>query len=408
MMKKDTSINRIPLRLIIIPGVLTAMTGVGVGDLATASFAGNKLGVAIVWAVLLGAFFKYVVSTGFVKWQLATGESIIDSCIKRYKIIFQVLFGAYFFLWSYFVGGALISACGTTMANLLPIFSDPNTGKIVFGIVHTLVAILLIKLGGYKIFSKIMGFMAVLLFGSVLISVIALQPDFIEILKGLVIPVIPSGNGEGVSWTIALIGGVGGTLTIISYGYWINQEDRKGTSWLSSCRLDLGIGYLLTAVFGISMVVIGAMTRADGTKLNLLLNIANNLEEKLGTAFKYIFLIGSWGAVFSSMLGVWQSVPQIFVDGFVRNRSKETEKKAYNIYLVLLGVVPILALLVKFVTIQKIYSFYGAFFVPFLAVILLVLNNSKTMKDKGMNNKLIENILLALILGFFLYITLFA
>ena len=46
-----------PLK-IIGPGLLIAATGVGAGDLAGGAFAGSKLGVAVLWAVLLGAFFK--------------------------------------------------------------------------------------------------------------------------------------------------------------------------------------------------------------------------------------------------------------------------------------------------------------------------------------------------------------
>jgi len=39
---------------VIVPGLLVAATGVGAGDLATASFAGSYLGVAILWAVVVG------------------------------------------------------------------------------------------------------------------------------------------------------------------------------------------------------------------------------------------------------------------------------------------------------------------------------------------------------------------
>ena len=44
------------------PGILVAATGVGAGDLATAGFAGSQLGVAVLWAILVGAFFKFVLA----------------------------------------------------------------------------------------------------------------------------------------------------------------------------------------------------------------------------------------------------------------------------------------------------------------------------------------------------------
>ncbi len=42
--------------------MLIAATGVGAGDLATAGLAGSKLGLAVLWAVLLGAMLKFVLT----------------------------------------------------------------------------------------------------------------------------------------------------------------------------------------------------------------------------------------------------------------------------------------------------------------------------------------------------------
>jgi len=59
------------------PGLLVAATGIGAGDLATASFAGSHLGIAVLWAALAGAFLKFVVNEGLTCWQLATGASLV-------------------------------------------------------------------------------------------------------------------------------------------------------------------------------------------------------------------------------------------------------------------------------------------------------------------------------------------
>ena len=50
------------------PGLLLAATGVGGGDLATATFVGGMLGTAVLWAVALGAFMKFVVTEGLARW----------------------------------------------------------------------------------------------------------------------------------------------------------------------------------------------------------------------------------------------------------------------------------------------------------------------------------------------------
>ena len=65
------------------PGILVAATGVGAGDLATAAFAGSKLGVAVLWAVMLGALIKFFLTEGLTRWQLATGETLLEGSMSR-------------------------------------------------------------------------------------------------------------------------------------------------------------------------------------------------------------------------------------------------------------------------------------------------------------------------------------
>ena len=60
------------------PGLLVAATGVGAGDLATGAFSGSALGLACLWAVLVGAGLKFVLSEGLTRFQLATGETLIE------------------------------------------------------------------------------------------------------------------------------------------------------------------------------------------------------------------------------------------------------------------------------------------------------------------------------------------
>jgi hypothetical protein len=51
------------------------------------------------------------------------------------------------------------------------------------------------------------------------------------------------------------MGGVGGTVTVLCYGYWIREENRQGAEDLRVCRIDLAVGYLMTALFGMAMVI---------------------------------------------------------------------------------------------------------------------------------------------------------
>ena len=140
--------------------------------------------------------------------------------------------------------------------------------------------------------------------------------------------------------------------------------------------------------------------------------LAGQLEAGLGTFGKWLFLAGFWGAVFSSLLGVWQSVPYMFADFLVLNRSTllrtsrsvpELKEKAYRFYLVFITIVPIPLLWISVTKAQLIYAVTGAFFMPVLAASLLYLNNWKVRKRSGFRNGLLVNTALIITLAFFLY-----
>ena len=70
------------------------------------------------------------------------------------------------------------------------------------------------------------------MFVTVIVTAIMLKPDLMSLVEGIFLPSIPQTNGDGLAWTIALIGGVGGTVTILCYGYWIREEKRIDISAL--------------------------------------------------------------------------------------------------------------------------------------------------------------------------------
>jgi Mn2+/Fe2+ NRAMP family transporter len=314
------------------------------------------------------------------------------------------LFGLYFFLWSYFVGAALISACGVSASALFGL-KPTLASKASFGLAHSILAVGLIVAGGYRYFVRVMEVCAVVLFISVIVCAIAVGPEWSAVLSGLFVPTVPKVEG-GLSWTIALMGGVGGTLTILCYGYWIREEGRERWDQLSTCRIDLGVGYFLTALFGISMVIIGSHAAGEGKGLGLILTIGQHLSDHVGDWAGLFFLIGAWGAIFSSLLGVWQCVPILFTDWYAHSKKSEltpsARARASRWYLLLLASVPALSLLVDFKQVQKVYSVFGALFMPFVAIVLLYLNNSASVVGKDRRNGWVVNVLLAGILAFFL------
>ena len=232
-----------------------------------------------------------------------------------------------------------MNACGAALHAIWPLGSA-STDKIIYGIAQSVLTVVLIQFGSFRLFERVMSGLVALMFAIVVASAVAIGPDWPAVLSGLFIPSIPHADGAGLSWTLALIGGVGGTVTVLSYGYWIREEGRQGPEEIRTCRIDLAVGYAMTAAFGLGMVIIGSTflkLEGDPNKgVAFVTELGNQLEGRLGwlgPAARWGFVIGAWCAVYSSMLGVWQSVPFLFADGWrlVRSPQPQAETAATNI-----------------------------------------------------------------------------
>ena len=409
--------NNTGLLALLGPGLLVAATGIGAGDLATASFTGSILGTAILWAAVLGAFLKYVITEGLARWQLATGDTLLEGLIRRIGRPVGWFFLPYLIVWTFFVASALMSACGVTFHALIPVFDDAVQGKVVFGVLSSLVGLGLVLVGGYELFEKVMRICIGVMFVTVIVTAALLWPGTGLVLKGLFVPVIPDLSGQGLSWTVALMGGIGGTFTVLCYGYWIREEGRSGPGFLRTCRIDLATGYAVTALFGVAMVIIGSTVEIEGRGATLLIRLSEQLVEPLGPIGKWLFLIGAAGAVFSSLLGVWQAVPYLFADTWgLLNESREvaagdaeampvdTRSATYRGYLLALAIVPMAGLFWRFQEIQKLYAIVGATFIPFLAIALLILNGRSEWVGEQYRNRPVTVAVLLATLAFFLWI----
>lgn len=393
----------------VVLGLIVAATGVGAGDLITASLAGSTVGLALLWAALAGAVLKGVLNEGVARWQMATGTTVLEGWVEHLGAVVHWVFFAYFLVWSYIVAGALVNGCGVAGAGLLPI-GDPGTSRIVWAVVHSLVGLALVWAGGFRIFQYLMAGLTVLMVAAVLLTVVLIAPDWAAVARGLFIPSLPSG---GTAWLLAVLGGVGGTVTLLCYSYWIREKGRSGEAGVRESRFDLSIAYGLTAFFGAAMIIIGSRVEVGGRGDTVAIVLADQLGLVLGPFGRSLFLFGFWGAVFSSLLGVWQGVPYMFADFLaLRRRGAERDAdarplsrtKAYRAYLVALATLPLTLLWLKVQQVQLVYGVVGALFMPFTALTLLILNNRTGLVGREFRNGPIVNFLLALTLAFFLYV----
>ena len=380
------------------PGLIVAATGVGAADLVATLIAGQKYGYALLWCVVVGCVMKVVLVEGVGRYTLATGRTIFEgwSSLGRWTTVY---FGPYIVIWGFVYGAAAMAGTGLPLHTLFPFFSVP-----VWGILSGLVGLALVWWGRYSMFEKVCAALVGLMFVSMIGAAALTVPNLPELLTGLV-PTIPTGSVVNV---LSVAGGVGGTITLAAYGYWIREKGWTTTRHMRLMRIDNRVAYLVTGIFVVATLIVGAellysANIAVKTGEKGLLDLGNVLTDRYGEWAGKVFLVGFWSAAMSSLVGVWNGVSLMFADfaGHVRGLAlDDPERRAggrwYRAYILWLTFPPmVMMFLGQPVYLILAYGVLGAFFMPFLSITLLWLLNTDRI-PREWRNRAWSNVVLAL------------
>ncbi|WP_121115566.1 Nramp family divalent metal transporter [Croceibacterium ferulae] len=373
------------------PGLVVAATGVGAGDLVATLIAGSRFGYDLLWAAVIGCLVKIALSEGSARYHLATGSTILAGwrSLGRWTSWY---FGIYVLIWGFIYGATAMSATALPLAALFPVLPLGAWAVLagIFGLIF-------VSLNRYGVFEAVMKVLVAMMFVIMVGLAVLVAPRLPDLLGGMT-GRLPEGS---LFYTLGLIGGVGGTITTAAYGYWTQAKGWRGPAWLPMMRFDNTIAYAVTGLFVIAMMIVGAeLLHAAGTALEDsdrgLLGLSDVLAARFGPVVAVVFLVGFAATSLSSLLGVWQGMSLFFADWWYQLRGGEPGADhavsngegsgAYRFYLLWLTFPPMLLLFAERpLLLVVIYGAFGALFMPFLAVTLLLLNNSARLPAEARN-----------------------
>ncbi|GAA1600254.1 Nramp family divalent metal transporter [Streptomyces globosus] len=363
------------------PGIVVAATGVGAGDLVATLIAGGRFGYTLLWAAVVGCLVKISLAEAVGRWHLATGRTLFDGW-RSLGSWTTVYFAGYVVVWGFVYGAAAMSSSALPLAALFPGALDLKAWAVLCG----LVGLVFVWFNRYAAFEKVMTVLVGVMFAVTVYLAVRVTPHLGAAVAGLV-PVLPEGS---LVYTLGLIGGVGGTITLAAYGYWVNAKGWRDTGWMKVMRLDNRVAYLTTGVFVVAMLFVGAeLLHSSGIALAKgdrgLLDLGGVLAQTYGDTTAKLFLIGFFATSFTSLIGVWNGVSLMFADFVGKLRpslvpeGRSAEKSLpFRAYLLWLTFPPIsLLFLDQPFGLVVVYGVIGALFMPFLALTLVWLLNSK-------------------------------
>lgn len=386
------------------PGLMVAAAGVGAGGIIVGIKGGMVFGVGLIWAVLLTGLLKFSLNEGVARWQLITGETLLEGWVRKLPALVSILFLVFLVFWSFVTAGSLMSACGLAGYALFPHFSIAF-----WGILHSVLAAMLVYFGQYSLIEKITKVLMLLMFLVMLGTAFIVKPN----VSTLSHSITASFSINAITLILAVVGGgVGGSVTILSYGYWLKEKNWSEKKHLGNVRVDLVIAYAFVCLFIMAIMVVAASVHVpNATGIELVLLVAEKLDAVNGKLGKSIFLFGFWGVVFSAMLSVWQGIPYLFndfVQTFLSVHGRNCKNivisstVCYHFFLFFIAIPPLILLIVED-AVQNVlnYALVSSCFIAFLALTLLYMNNKLKWVAKY-RNSLAYNLLLFTTLLLFL------
>ncbi|MFC2169707.1 Nramp family divalent metal transporter [Acidobacteriota bacterium] len=291
-----------------------ALSAIGAGDFVSNTAAGSIHGYNLLWVLVLALIFRFVWLNTSAKYVLITKETLIQgfsrvgNWIIWANLISLIVLGHLFNLYKY----ALMGNCLTF---LLPLPTSKSTT--IWLLFCVLTGYVLMIKGGYKkleIFLKaliaVMGFFLV-------IAAFLAKPQPLAILKGMLIPVFPESQStySTILLIMALIGTEAGSITNISYTYFLDAKGWKDRSMLKYQRRDLIFGIACIFLIGALLQIVAAGVIVGSVpNLETAEDLVEIFSRQLGFAGRLIFAFGLWAAVFSSYIGITSGYAMIVTD----------------------------------------------------------------------------------------------
>jgi Mn2+/Fe2+ NRAMP family transporter len=389
------------------PGIVMAATGIGASDFFTGIWAGSQAGRGVLWAVIFGAILKYYLTEGIARKQILTGKSFIHLWMSEGHALLRYPLPVYFAVWSVCVFSLLLGATGLAASQFLPLLFESQRATVaIYGIGQGAIVIGLLSFRGYSRFETIVHVLVGATAATILYSLLSVR-DRAFVFEA------PAFRAEDTMVVLAILTGIGGTLTLLGYGSWIRAKGYNSKEHLPVMRLDCMSGYVITAVMMTAMILLsdstlrvqGIVADSEGAAKKVFQVLGDSLSGlPLG---KHIFAAGFWCIVISSMVGVWQSVPHIFAEGAAAFRGKDADPNAdaspvYRVYRLVVFLCAAMLMMFEIPVLFLLYAIVSALFMPFLAANLLYWNNLRVPSE--FRNSWIANMVLAIGFALFLFI----
>ena len=373
------------------PGIFAIGYTIGTGSVTSMIVAGSKFNMQLLWVLLLSCVFSGILMFAYGNYALITGETALYGFKKHLKfgkiLAILIIVGITFGQWNSLMG--ILGISSNIIFEILAVnFEGLSSYKyetvLITAIIIIVTFYLLMLVGKYTFFEKILVIFVTLMGFSFILSLCFVQPLPLDVVKGLIptIPDIPVGK----MLVAAFVGTTMASATFLSRPLFV-----KGKGWtiknLDQQKKDsITAAILIFVISGVIMAVAAGALFYDGKEVTQVLDMANTLEPVAGKWAVSIFFFGALSAGLSSIFPCLLIAPLLIAD--YQSGTLDTNSRQFRIITAIACLVALIgpAFGANPIEIQILSQVFNVFVLPIVILgIILMLSNKKVMKEYKTN-----------------------
>ncbi len=362
------------------PSTLIAAAFIGPGTVTTCTLAGVQTGYSLLWALAFSIvatiiFQEMSARLGWVT-RSGLGESITTSLGSS-----GIKYFAIFLVTSAILIGNAAYEAGNLSGGVLGIELLIGPQKF-WPLVMGGICFLMLSIGKYRLVEKLLIGLVITMSICFAITAILVQPDLGAVLQGF----IPRNPEEDLLLVLALLG-----TTVVPYNLFLHastiSKKWESTASLREIRAENRVSILMGGIISILIVITAGTFQGGITEVKSGQDLAVQLEPLFGSAAKYCMGVGLLAAGLSSALTAPLAAGYA-AQGLFNWPKDEEDIRFRMVWMIILGLgIAVSTIGLKPILVIKFAQIANALLLPFIAVFLIYVSNSKKLLQKHINNK---------------------
>jgi len=394
------------------PGLVFALSVVGPGDIVANATAGTEYGYALIWALGVTLVFRYIWVSTSAKYVLVTGKTLLQGyATVGTWVIWALLLSM--IVVKHLQNVYKVALIGGTADLIFPL--PFGSSKTIWALLFTLSGFAMMFWGGYRVVERVFKILIALLGAFLVVGAFLSEPNLSGIIRGTLIPSLPQASGiySAIFLLMVLIGTESGSMTNLTYTYFMYEKGWRDLSYLRRQRLDLAFGAGSIFVLGALLQITAAGTLGrDSLHLEKTGDLMQILTESHGSLGFAVFGLGLFAAVFTSYVGATTGYALIITDIcrrllpgvgrlFGKPRTSEDVKRdpVYRWSVAFWSLSPLYILFTDAepISLVLLVSALTVVLIPLLALCLLVITNRREQMGNFRNGWLVNTALVTLV-----------